>query len=61
MKFLTCQTDLIENQCPDPVWVDLSFLVPTVEEFTAALPSLITILAVAWGFKVLIRQIFNRR
>lgn len=61
MKFLTCQTDLVDNQCPNPVWVDMSYLLPSLEEFTAALPHLIAILAVAWGFKILIRQLFNRR
>lgn len=61
MKILTCQTELVDNQCSNPIWVDMSYLLPSTEEFTAASPHLIAILALAWGFKILLRQLFNRR
>lgn len=63
-----CRAEPMQNDCPPEFaeWVLVSsiqsdsFAMPTLEEFQIALPWIITMLCIAWSFRLLVRFILNR-
>lgn len=57
-----CPTTPVDGVCPEPlVWVQTSGAIAiTYSEFVQILPQLVAVLLAAWGFRQLLRLIFNK-
>lgn len=58
-----CPTEPLNGVCPDPlIWVQTTSALPlTYGEFVQIVPALVAVLFVAWGFKKLVKFVFNHR
>lgn len=58
-----CPTVPVNGECPEPlIWVQTASSLPlTYGEFVQMVPALVAVFLTAWGFKMLLKQIFNRR
>lgn len=58
-----CPATPVEGVCPEPlIWVQTANSLPlTYGEFVQMVPALVAVLLAAWGFKKLVKLIFNHR
>lgn len=58
-----CPTAPVNGVCPETlIWVEVASSLPlTYSQFLQMTPALVAVLLTAWGFKMLLKQIFNNR
>lgn len=58
-----CPATPVDGVCPEPlIWVQTASALPlTYGEFVQMVPALVAVLLAAWGFKHLVKLIFNHR
>lgn len=58
-----CPTEPVNGVCPEPlIWVEVASTLPlSYSEFIQIVPALVAVLLSAWGFKKLVKLVFNHR